>query len=69
MVILTVVLPKQGENEEYIPSIIRLYTPQHKRSQDFCSGGAKPKITCNDVIINFQKRNFLWGKDIVEWKI
>ena len=32
-------------------------------------GGAKPQITCNDVIRNFQKRKFLWGKDIVEWKI
>ena len=32
-------------------------------------GGYKPQITCNDVIRNFQKRNFLWGKDIVEWKI
>ena len=27
------------------------------------------QITCNDVIRNFQKRKFLWGKDIVEWKI
>ena len=32
-------------------------------------GGAKPQITCNGVVRNFQKRNFLWGKDIVEWKI
>ena len=32
-------------------------------------GGPKPQITCNDVIRNFQKRNFLLGKDIVEWKI
>ena len=32
-------------------------------------GGPKPQITCNDVIRNFQKRNFLWGKAIVEWKI
>ena len=28
--------------------------------------GGKPQITCNDVIRNFQNRNFLWGKDIVE---
>ena len=27
------------------------------------------QITCNDVIRNFQKRKFLRGKDIVEWKI
>ena len=32
-------------------------------------GGGKPQITCNGVIRNFQKRNFLWGKDIVEWKM
>ena len=32
-------------------------------------GGPKPHITCNDVIKNFQKRNFSWGKDIMEWKI
>ena len=32
-------------------------------------GGPKPQITCNDVIRNFQKRNFLLGKDIAEWKI
>ena len=32
-------------------------------------GGPKPQITCNVVIRNFQKKNFLWGKDIVEWKI
>ena len=44
-------------------------TCQHRRSQDFWLGGPKPQITCNDVIRNFQKRNFLWDKDIVEWKI
>ena len=32
-------------------------------------GGPKPQSTCNDVIKNFQKRNFLWDKDIVGWKI
>ena len=33
----------------------------------FLIGGVgKPQITCNDVIRNFQKRNFLWDKDIVE---
>ena len=32
-------------------------------------GGGKPKITCNEVIKNFRKRNFLWDKDIVQWKI
>ena len=31
--------------------------------------GGKPQITCNDVIKIFWKKNFLWGKDIVEWKI
>ena len=29
-------------------------------------GEPKPQITCNDVIRNFRKSNFLWGKDIVE---
>ena len=28
-------------------------------------GGPKPQITHNDVIRDFQKRNFLWSKDIV----
>ena len=41
--------------------------PVHRRSQDFWFGGrAKPKMTCNDVIRNFRKRNFLWDKGIVE---
>ena len=31
-------------------------------------GGPKPQITRNDLIRNFRS-NFLWGKDIVEWKI
>ena len=29
----------------------------------------KPPNTFNDVIKNFQKRKFLWDKDIVGWKI
>ena len=32
-------------------------------------GGPKPQLTCKDVIKNFQKRKFLWGKIVVEWKI
>ena len=32
-------------------------------------GGPKPQITCNDVIKDFQTRNFSWDKDIVGWKI
>ena len=32
-------------------------------------GRAKPKMTCNDVIRHFRKRNFLWDKDIVECMI
>ena len=32
-------------------------------------GGPEPQITCNDVVKNFQKRNFLWDKSIVRWKI
>ena len=29
----------------------------------------KPQITCNDVIKTFQKRKFLWDKNIVGWNI
>ena len=36
---------------------------------EFLIGGPKPQITCNDVIKDFQTRNFLWDKDIVGWKI
>ena len=32
-------------------------------------GGGKPQLTCNNVIKIFRKRNFLWGEDIVKWKI
>ena len=35
---------------------------------DLRGGAAKPKITYNDVVKNFRKRNFLWDKDIIEWK-
>ena len=31
--------------------------------------GGKAQITGNDVIKIFERRNFLWGKDTVEWKI
>ena len=36
---------------------------------EFLIGRPKPQITCNDVIKIFQKRKFLWDKDIVRWKI
>ena len=45
---------------------------KHRRSQDFWLGegeGAKPQITCNDAIRNFERGIFCGGKDIVEWKI
>ena len=32
-------------------------------------GGAKPQITCNDVIRNFERGICCGGKDILEWKI
>ena len=32
-------------------------------------GRAKPKMTCNDIIRSFPKRNFFWDKDIVECMI
>ena len=32
-------------------------------------GRPKPQITCYDVIKNFQKKKFLWDKDIVGRKI
>ena len=47
----------------------KCYPPCKGVARIFNWGGAKPKITCNDVIRNFQKRNFLWDKDIEEWKI
>ena len=50
-------------------SWLRAWQWEQRRSQDFWLGGCKPQITCNDVIRNFRKRNFLWGKNIVEWKI
>ena len=31
--------------------------------------GTKPQTTCNDVIRNFQKKKFLWDKDIAVWKM
>ena len=49
--------------------ITKSYQCHHRRSQDFWLGGPKPQITRDDVIRNFRKSNFLWGKDIVEWKI
>ena len=38
---------------------------------DWGGGGGvpKPQMTCSNVIWSFQKNNFLWVKDIVEWKI
>ena len=39
------------------------------RTFDWGDGRGKPQITCNGVIRNFRKSNFLWGKDIVEKKI
>ena len=44
--------------------------PSDRRSQDFCLGdGANHKshtMTSSEI---FCKRNFLWDKDIVKWKI
>ena len=56
---------------------------QKRRSSNFFSGDPqfigvprifdwkrpKPQITCYDAIKNFQKRKFLWDKDIAGWKI
>ena len=50
------------ENDSLFSSVIGV-------ARIFDWGGPKPQITRNDVIRNFRKRNFLWGKDIVEWKI
>ena len=38
-------------------------------ARNFDWEGPKPQITCNDVITNFQKRNFSWGKDTLETNI
>ena len=40
----------------------------YKHRQNFWWGRAKPKITCNNVIRNFWKTNFLWDKDIIKRK-
>ena len=60
----------------------RKYSPKKGRQKSFSRdlqfigvfrifdwGMPKPRITCNDVIKNFQKKTFLWDKDIVPWKI
>ena len=44
-------------------------SPIPRRTRIFDWGRPKPQITCYDVIKNFQKRKFLWDKDIVGWKI
>ena len=52
--------------------VVKIYlgNKSHRRSQNFLIGESpKPQITCNNVIINFWRWNFLWVKDIVEWKI
>ena len=45
-------------------------SPIYRRGQNFwLIGRPKPQITCNGIIKNFQKRKFLWDKDIIGWKI
>ena len=39
------------------------------KARMFDMGVGKLQITCHDVSRYFRKRNFLWDKDIVEWKI
>ena len=65
--------PRTGMLEAKDQGHRRKWSPK-KRSSKFFSGnlqfigvprifhwgGPKPQITCNDVIKNFQKRNFLW---------
>ena len=36
----------------------------HRRNQDFGLGLAKPQITYNDVIKNFQKEGILWDEEL-----
>ena len=41
----------------------------HKRSQGFGLGGAKPQITCNNVIRNFGKEGLFMGQRMKDQKL
>ena len=74
LIVLIILTVKSRENFIRWKGVAKIFirskgVASHKRSQDFWLGGPKPQIAWNDVIRNLQKRNFLWGKDIVEWKI
>ena len=47
---------------------INQYIPWHIGVARNIDWGPKPQSTCNDVIRNFRKSNFLRDKNIVEWK-
>ena len=60
----TSVLQKKGLQKSFSGDLQFIGIPRI-----FDWGRPKPQITCYDVIKNFQKRKFLWDKDIAEWKI
>ena len=74
LIVLIILTVKSRENFIRWKGVAKIFirskgVASQRRSQDFWLGGSKPQTACNDVIRNLQKRNFLWGKDIVEWKI
>ena len=52
--------PKKGLQKSFSGDLRFIAVPRI-----FDWGRLNPQITCYDVIKNFQKRKFLWGKDIV----
>ena len=58
------VLPKKGLQNSFSGDLQFIGVPRI-----FDWGRPKPQITCYNLIKNFQKRKFLWDKDIVGWKI
>ena len=58
------VLQKKGLQKSFSGNLQFIGVPKI-----FDWGKPKPQITCYDVIKFFQKRKFLWDKDIVGWKI
>ena len=54
------VLQKKGLQKSFSDDLQIISVPRI-----FDWGRPKPQITCYDVIKNFQKRKFLWDKNIV----
>ena len=58
------VLQKKGFQKSFLGDLQFIGVPRN-----FDWGRPTPQIPWYDVIKNFQKRKFLWDKDIVGWKI